>query len=270
MWSAEALRHIHIVGCSPRSGTTLMQEMMVACFEIDWHCEHEQSIFKASPVERGVVCTKHPREVMYMPCVLKHNHQVVSIYVVRDPRDVIVSSHKRQPDRYYSNLRFWLDAERSARKLHDHPRFLIVRYEDLVTDPDRVQLELEQALPFLKRRFAFSEFHLHAQISEQSAVALNGVRPVDGSSIGRWRQHLDRVASQIRYHGDISAALIAYRYESDARWMELLPDQPVWHDSLIPDQQGWLEHLRFAWRVRRKCLGYAFSMRQGSQLRERR
>jgi hypothetical protein len=249
-------QHIHIVGCSPRSGTTLMQEMMVSCFEIDEHCEHEQSIFKVPRNPRGVLCTKHPREVYYMPCVLRHNTQVTAIYVVRDPRDVVVSQHKKHPGRYYSNLRFWQQADRYARKLERHPRFLVVRYEDLVTEPDRVQSVLEKAMPFLKRRHAFSEFHLHAKISEQSAMALNGVRPVDTSSIGRWRNNLDRVASQLQLHGDVAARLIHYCYETDRQWLDQLPADPVRHDSVISDKQSLLEQLRFAWRVRRKCLNY--------------
>ena len=82
------LDHIHIVGCSPRSGTTLMQELMISCFEVDEHCEHEQSIFKRCKIAGGVACTKHPREVFYMPCVLKNSPNVTAIYVVRDGRAV--------------------------------------------------------------------------------------------------------------------------------------------------------------------------------------
>ncbi len=252
-------QHIHIVGCSPRSGTTLMQEMMVACFEIDEHCEHEQSVFKAPRKPQGVLCTKHPREVSYMPCVLKHNPHVTAIYVVRDPRDVVVSQHKKHPGRYYSNLRFWQQADRYARRLERHPRFVVVRYEDLVTDPNQVQLALEAAMPFLRRRHAFSEFHLHARISAQSAMALNGIRPVDASSIGRWRKHLDRVASQLQLHGDVAERLQHYGYEADQQWLAQMPTHPQRHESVISDRQSSLTRLRYAWRVRRKCINYVFA-----------
>lgn len=253
---SEVSRHIHIVGCSPRSGTTLMQEMMVSCFAIDAHCDHEQSLFKSPRTPHGVLCTKHPREVPYLQCVLPHNANFTAIYVVRDPRDVIVSQHKKHPGRYYSSLRFWLSADRYAKQLEGHPRFLVVRYEDLVSDPDRVQQQLELAMPFLTRRHAFSEFHLHARISEQSAMALNGVRPVSVSSIGRWRQHLDRVAGQILLHSDIADRLIHFGYETDRQWQGQLPASPVRHDSVMEDEQSLLEQLRYAWRIRRKCLNY--------------
>lgn len=254
--------HIHIVGCSPRSGTTLMQEMMVACFDIDEHCEHEQSVFKAPREGAGILCTKHPREGMYMPCVLNHNPHVTAIYVVRDPRDVIVSTHKRHPDKYYSSLYFWLDAERHAQRLKNNTRFIVVRYEDLATDPDAVQRRLESLMPFLTRRFLFSEFHLHAKISDQSAVALNGVRPVDSSSIGRWRHHLDRVASQIQKHGDIADALIYYGYEKDRQWQNMLPIKPKHFESVMSEAYGMRERLRMAWRIHRKCFHYKWVSRR--------
>lgn len=259
--SNKPFHHIHIVGCSPRSGTTLMQEMMISCFEIDEHCEHEQSIFKAPRQGSGILCTKHPREGMYMPCVLANNPNVTAIYVVRDPRDVIVSTHKRHPEKYYSSLYFWLDADRHARRLQNNPRFIVVRYEDLATDPDGVQRRLEGLMPFLKRRFAFSEFHLHAKVSDQSAVALNGIRPVDASSIGRWRNHLDRVASQIQRHGDIADALIHYGYETDKQWQTQLPCNPKHFDSVMSESYGWRERWSMGWRIRRKCLHYWWSGR---------
>ena len=34
-------RHLHIVACSPRSGTTLLHEAMVTCFRADKHYDHE-------------------------------------------------------------------------------------------------------------------------------------------------------------------------------------------------------------------------------------
>ena len=34
-------KHLHIVACSPRSGTTLLHEAMVTCFKVDKHYDHE-------------------------------------------------------------------------------------------------------------------------------------------------------------------------------------------------------------------------------------
>lgn len=251
-------RHIHIVGCSPRSGTTLMQEMMVTCFAIDDYCEHERSIFKSPVSPSGVLCTKHPREVMYMDCVLRHNPNVYVIYVGRDPRDVIVSQHKQRPGEYFSNLRIWKESDRDAQHLAGHPRFLAIRYEDLVNSPDEVQIRIKERMPFLKQLHPFSAFHLHAKVSEQSAQALNGLRPLDPSSIGRWRQHLQRVASQIRVHGDISSRLVELGYESDDSWMKQLPSADRSEESVIPEKLSLFEKVRMKWRIKRKCINYFF------------
>ena len=39
------MRRIHIVGCGPRTGTTLMAELMGTCFDINASCQHEESVF---------------------------------------------------------------------------------------------------------------------------------------------------------------------------------------------------------------------------------
>ena len=39
------MRRIHIVGSSPRTGTTLLTELLTCCFQPEGFCEHELSIF---------------------------------------------------------------------------------------------------------------------------------------------------------------------------------------------------------------------------------
>jgi hypothetical protein len=51
--------HLHVVGC-PRSGTTLMAEMLVACYPHEGHSEHEETIFKVPPQESGLRLSKNP------------------------------------------------------------------------------------------------------------------------------------------------------------------------------------------------------------------
>ncbi len=54
--------HLHVVGC-PRSGTTLMAEMLVACYPHEGHSEHEETIFKVQPQESGLRLSKKPSPV---------------------------------------------------------------------------------------------------------------------------------------------------------------------------------------------------------------
>lgn len=73
-------------------------------------------------------------------------------------------------------------------------------------------------IPFLVKRDSFSCYHETANPPEASLQALKGVRPVSASSIGRWREHLPRVAGQLQIHGSITDDLIEFGYERDATW----------------------------------------------------
>lgn len=254
--------HIHIVGCSPRSGTTLLQELMVTCFEIDHFCEHERSLFKEEIHQDGITCTKHPREILYVGGALRVNRNLHVIYIVRDPRDVIVSRHANSPGLYFTGLDFYLRADRYAAKLADHSRFVVVRYEDLVKSPDAMQEYIEQRLPFLKRKHRFSEFHLYAEVSTDSSQALNGVRAPSAEGIGKWRHHLPRVSAQFKKFPDGVEVLIRHGYEPDVEWARGLPvadDELV--ASVLKDRAGLMQDLRIAWRVARRSTRYWLRIR---------
>jgi hypothetical protein len=253
-----AMKRIHIVGCAPRSGTTLMAELLVNGFAVDGYAEHELSVF-ARPRQRfEVFVSKNPKDIHAVRPLLALDGNLWVIYLLRDPRDVIVSRHRKVPDKYYANLRIWKERQRVARRLREHPRFMTVRYEDLVADPDREQERLMLAMPFLTRRAAFAEYHRHANPSAHSIAALGGVRPVGTESIGRWREHKPRVAAQLELHGPITAELIEAGYEKDDRWLrELDGIRPDNHVSRWPERspalhrlKGWLERaigtLRYA------------------------
>ncbi len=127
-------KHIHIVGCSPRSGTTLMQELMVTCFSINHQCAHERSLFDQDITLEGITCTKHPREAMYAGLALRANPDLHIIYLVRDPRDVVVSYHAKQPDKYFASASFYLHAEKYVTAYACHPRFIACHSPQLPHD----------------------------------------------------------------------------------------------------------------------------------------
>ena len=81
-------KHIHIVACSPRSGTTLLHEAMVTCFRTNKHYDHEIRFHLVTAKNNDVVITKRPKDTLYMPGVIDDPNLYV-IYVMRDPRDVI-------------------------------------------------------------------------------------------------------------------------------------------------------------------------------------
>ncbi len=226
-------KHIHIVGCVPRSGTTLMTELMTTCFDIDGHTEHEYSVFKEFPSPCDILCTKNPNDIKRVSYPLSVNPNLYVIYLLRDPRDAISSrSHKnnRNEKKIWGNLKTWKEHHAIAERLEKHPNFITIKYEDLVSEPDEVQRGLQQRLPFLNIKYLFSEYHLQAKPSSKSEAALGGLRPISPVSIGNWKENKPYIKAQIEKYGDISELLIELGYERDTSWMSEL-------DGVEPDNQ---------------------------------
>lgn len=240
-------KRIHIVSCGPRTGTTLLAEAMRVCFDIDAYEEHESGMFREPPPGARVYLTKHPAEILRVGPRLRTDSDFNVVYLLRDPRDTITSRHGHAPDQYWAGLRYWKEFTPEGRALRDLPRFTTVRYEDFTRNPDQTQQLLLDALPFLNVVAPFSRYHEVAVPSEDSLKALKSVRPIAPSSVGAWREHLPRVAGQIRIHGSISDDLIEYGYEDDSEWETLLegvePDlSPSFHREHFSDWR--LKNLR--------------------------
>lgn len=250
---------IHITG-APRSGTTLMQALMAASFAGITAPAGEVRLWDRVPRE-GFVCTKNPNDTMLAPLVLPLDPSLHFIFMVRDPRDVVCSKHYSAPDLYFTNLRVWREQARVARRMKDHPRFHIVRYEDLVTKPDEVQAALAKAMNFLARSTPFSTYEGEGADDQVEVDALNGPRAVEASRLGAWRDHMGRVKQQIKIHGSIDQNLIDFSYEKNSGWMEELhyierDETP----SLTP------EHLS---AMKRASRGLKHWMHAGAYLRRR-
>lgn len=76
------MKRIHIVGSGPRTGTTLIAEMMIACFEIDLHTEHEDSIYTWPPCRGNIFLTKKPRDILVIEryCILCVTYIILFIW----------------------------------------------------------------------------------------------------------------------------------------------------------------------------------------------
>ena len=216
------MKRIHIVGASPRTGTTLMAEAMIACFNIDLYIDHENRISAKPPRGGNIFLTKDPQDIVIARPLLKIWPDLYIIYMIRDPRDIITSKHPKDPDRYWTHLKFWKICTPYGRKLKDHPHFITIRYEDLVRDPDGTQGLLIERMPFLVKEAAFSRFHEVSAPSPGSVLALRKVRPISSASAGRWQNHLPRVVGQLLQHGPITKELIEFGYETDDSWLEEL------------------------------------------------
>jgi hypothetical protein len=199
-----------------------MAALMSSCFQIDHCIDQEERIFVRPPAEGNIFLTKCPKDILVVGPLLSVNPDLYVVYMLRDPRDIICSKHGKDPNRYWAGLRYWKTYTAYARKLQPHRRFITVRYEDLVSDPDSIQDELMQRMPFLVKKAPFSAYHHIAQPSSNYLDALGGVRPIAPVSRGNWRNHLPRVAGQLQLHGSIAPDLVEYGYEKDDAWLKEL------------------------------------------------
>lgn len=237
-----------------------MAELFTNCFEIDGYSKHEMSIFIYPKQPYQIFCSKEPQDVMAAGPLLAIDRDLWIVYLLRDPRDVVVSRHNLAPTLYWSNLRLWKRFHQAAQQI-ESPRFITVRYEDLVNTPDRVQQELMLKIPFLKKRANFTDFHKLASPSKQSLKALREVRPISNKSVGRWRQHKPRIKAQLALHGPIARDLIELGYEEDSNWLQELNDVIANND-----RSHWPEHVATRRRLRARAKRWAKVLRYALQL----
>lgn len=223
---------IHVVGCAPRTGTTLMAELLFNCFKVDLYTGIENRLSYLPRRDGNVFLTKSPKDIIITKDILECFKKLFVIYLVRDPRDIIVSKHREDPDNYWSSLMYWKLYTPFGEEIKNHPRFMTIRYEDLVSNPDVVQQQIHNRLNFLKKRAPFSDFHKLAKPSKNFIDSLSGLRPISTDSVGNWKRHKSRVVAQLLEYGSISEDLIKYNYETDRTWeSELMGIEPSTDDS---------------------------------------
>jgi Sulfotransferase family len=251
----QSVKRLHIVGC-PRSGTTLLMELVSTCFASAGYCEHELSIFAPLGDQGEPYFTKQPNDIKQLGHIFQSDPGLHVIYMGRDPRSVITSKHRANPHEYFCNYRVWSECDRAAQGYAGHPRFLALRYEDLVANPDALQRQITAQFSFLQQLHPFSEYHLHAAPSEAASRAMNGLREVNLDSLEKWKQHLPRLAEQYARHQTLAEDLIRLGYETDRKWLSLLEGVeaqvfPCRYPERRPILKEWEKSLRIYLKSRR-------------------
>jgi hypothetical protein len=209
----------------PRSGTTLLQLMLETAYPSSRHFGHERSGLltarRAWPGKHSLIITKRPNDVFWIDEIRQAYRARASrpcfIVTMRDPRAVLTSKHVSRSD-YYVSVERW-------RSIFDHMRYVrhasdvvVVEYGDLVRRPHDVQERLVRAIgedpdvPF----DAFAE----AVPAGFRTRALNGVRPLDASSLEKWRQpeHRERLREVLATMPELPSVLVEEGYESSETW----------------------------------------------------
>lgn len=237
----------------PRGGTSLLFNMMAVCLptfqreEFETYIGHRLHRF-------GNVLTKAPLDVFSVRHIDKWNvnrKEVSIIVVVRDIRDVITSRHPILPNEYFIghdhswwpqdfHFKEWKYDAPGIVSVHDEIQairgrsdVMILRYEDLISDPDFTQRSL--AVRFgLSFQGHFSAYHQDQHqlaykyegryAAKDQSLVMEG-KAVSGSRVARWKTNKDsvrRIHDQFQEEPRLFEVLQAYGYETDNEWFAQL------------------------------------------------
>lgn len=117
------------------------------------------------------------------------------IEVLRDPRDILASKKRRQKtggyyDPYWDTLSWKSDVRGAALVHQQFPQYILpVRYEDLVSDPERV---LRRICAFLGLDYSEDMLEVGWVNSTTAADSAAGKRNISTAAIGKWRKDLSQ------------------------------------------------------------------------------
>jgi hypothetical protein len=208
-----------VISGFPRSGSTLLYNMLrTTVVGFDFY-EREWPAMKAledCAQDGRHRISKRPMDIISARDIEARARELnVRMYFVltfRDPRGVLTSIHANSEGRYKVNWDYSLKTSHKDGVCGRTPGLIenyracracwerkggnppVVFYEDLVTDPDRVQWTLggECALKYEGR---FQDFH-RTPPPDFLTHQMNGLRPVEPSRIDAWKEHPERVREQ--------------------------------------------------------------------------
>ena len=209
-----------IVICgSPRSGTTLMNELM-RCFSGLYVMNREEHAlrFPYLVFNKEYIVTKHPLDFYHFNEIIDKLNDPVIIFMLRDPRDVVVSKHFKNKNHYLVEFPLWESAINSY-ELLNYDKKILINYEELVRDPLAIQKLLADKLG-LEVASSFTDFYLSVDKRHKDIKSLGGVRPIDQGNIGKYAndEHHERIKEQISSYPIMSDYLIKYGFENDREW----------------------------------------------------
>jgi hypothetical protein len=127
---------------------------------------------------------KSPNNIFCIKEILDFFPDARFVHVIRDGRDVALSLHNsRQYDIYSSVLRWVLSIE-AGFTFRDNPRYMEIRYEDIVLDTEN---SLRKLMDFLEEDF--DPGMLDFEKAGRNNPMNYGATPIFTKSIGKWKQN---------------------------------------------------------------------------------
>lgn len=202
-------RAIYIQGCA-RSGNTLIRELCVASFhgaelvkiskdQAECALAHVVELLPRTANGRLLIASRNYGNSLAMDRdFLRANPEIKILWMLRDPRDVLTSTHPDQPGKFYVTPERWIQSLQLYQQFRYEAQVLAVRYEDLVTQPDAVQTKIAESFNLAPSR-KFVEAHKFFPRFHENVRAMHSIRPIDANSVQKWRSNpqLQRHLQQI-------------------------------------------------------------------------
>jgi len=209
-----------------RSGTTLLYLMFPHAFkDVAISGDETDALDTFLPADRKWRVSKRPNDI-HRVRILTERLDPYFIYLIRDPRDCVVSWKAVKND-YHLSFNEWLRNLLFAESARTE-KLLFLRYEDMVLKPSETQVRLVAGIPGLEKaedlaecsRLIDANSPIAHQLTHDSGPERDGqtVRPLDRSPIGAWRHDKRRVRDQLSAFPEMQAALEKYGYEADDAW----------------------------------------------------
>ena len=174
LWRPALSGGIHVCGCG-HSGTSILTRVIGAHPRI-YAIPGESGVAKKESYSRyrralegfwadtataaaDIWVEKTPKHVRHLAFILKTAPSSRIVLICRDPRDC-VASLKRRYGRFGKALRRWRHDNGRVQRWRTHPRVSLLRYEDLVQDPEAA---LEALMPRLGLAFDPAQLQYHQQ-----------------------------------------------------------------------------------------------------------
>lgn len=136
---------------------------------------------------------KTPYNALYAETIFSEWTNAKCIHIVRDPRDNFVSYHRKQPSWTAKVFAYnWVRSTRAGienRDKYGEDRYLILRFEDLLQEPDKVTHQLAAFLDI-----EWQETLLHpTRVGDRwrgNSMFAEKFQAIRTDPIGRWKEHL--------------------------------------------------------------------------------
>ena len=218
-----------------RSGTSILYTLLSNAIKKVKFYDDEISALNLGN-DHELCLTKRPLDCFKIDEILSKfkKDDVRIIFCIRDPRDLVCSTHKSVPHDYFIGYQnsYFIDSKKNVTTLtnpgirqtaiewlkhKEKSNVFTLKYEKLVNETDSTLINL---INFLEVSLDPNHFKINKNTRVPKGVesALNGVRKLDTDSVGIWKKHPIRVWNEFTLNKELHEINKSLGYEQNPKW----------------------------------------------------